>query len=517
MAIKSKNRLELCLAASAAFLSLAVLLSSLRAESIASVAMERIYNGGELSFSNYFSGLGGCNICGNLMWASGIFALAVTWFGKGSGLHLFGIFRWPPELGIAGILLLVIFDDPLSSLLGNMVRGGSLAMLLLLLVLTGASLWCWLLMTPLLFKELRNDAIEGSLCHKYCWNAVLWLKEKLNQLEIYILDRMSTKVLLGIYIVGTLILLAQGGIPWVILPTLCYFVIRQSLIHHRQGYKAIYNAVSQISQGNMDVDIPQGLGPYEPLREATLKIRDGFQTAIDQERKSQQMRTDLITNVSHDLRTPLTAIITYVDILKNADLPESEQQKCIDVLAMKSARLKSLIDDLFEISKASSNNINVESEPMDFCGFLRQYRRESENRTSASGLSFRFSIPNEPIIVSLDGQLTYRVVENLVSNAIKYSAPDSRVYVNLQRTGDYARLEMKNVSKNELNFDPGEITERFIRGDLSRNTEGSGLGLAIAKSFVELQGGTFRVEIDGDLFKAIILMPAAPLALSSPA
>lgn len=515
MAIKLKSRLELCLAASAVFLGLAVLLSSLRAESIASVAMERIYNGGELSFDSYFSGLGGCNICGDLMWASGIFALAATWFGKDSGLHLLGIFQRKPELGLAGVLLLWLFDGAMTGMLANMVRSSDLSTILFLLIVTGLALWCWLLVTPLAFKSLRQEALRGSLLEKYGGKAFDWLKQQLDRLECYIVERMSTKLLLGIYGVLALVLLSQRGVPELVLLTLCYVILRQALLHHRRGYDAIFNAVSQMAQGNMDVDIPQGLGTYEPLREATLQIRDGFQTALEQERNSQQMRTELITNVSHDLRTPLTAIITYVDILKNADLPESEKQKCVDVLAMKSARLKSLIDDLFEISKASSNSISVEPEPVDICGFMRQYQLESEDRTADSGLDFRFDIPEGPIIANIDGQLTYRVVENLMSNAIKYSAPDSRVYIKLERSGDYARLEMKNVSKNELNFDPSEITERFIRGDLSRNTEGSGLGLAIAKSFVELQGGIFRVEIDGDLFKAIILLPTGELTGNS--
>ena len=219
------------------------------------------------------------------------------------------------------------------------------------------------------------------------------------------------------------------------------------------------------------------------------------------------MRTELITNVSHDLRTPLTAIITYIDILKDQDLPEEERARCVHVLDKKSARLKTLIDDLFEVSKASSNSIVMEPEEMDFVKFVRQYQVETEERLEGSGLDFRFRLPEMALPVYLDGQRTCRVLDNLTGNAIKYSATGSRVYVEVSQTGNQAKFVIKNISASELNFDPQEITERFIRGDLSRNTEGSGLGLAIVKSFVENQGGLFRIEIDGDLFKAIILWP----------
>jgi signal transduction histidine kinase len=174
---------------------------------------------------------------------------------------------------------------------------------------------------------------------------------------------------------------------------------------------------------------------------------------------------------------------------------------------MKSARLKTLIDDLFEVSKASTNNIAIELGKIDYVKFVRQYQVESEDRLKDSGVDFRFDLPAEELPVFLDGQRTYRIFENLTINAAKYSAPGSRVYVKVERCGEFVKTTMKNVSASELNFDPDEITERFIRGDLSRNTEGSGLGLAIAKSFTELQGGSFRIEIDGDLFKAIILWP----------
>ena len=277
-----------------------------------------------------------------------------------------------------------------------------------------------------------------------------------------------------------------------------------------RGYDTMMRLTGRMADGDLDIslDEPSGnLGIFDAMTENTHRIRDGLQKALEEERRSQNMRTELITNVSHDLRTPLTAIVTYVDILKHADLPEDERARCLEVLDMKSARLKTLIDDLFEVSKASTNNITMEPEEMDFVKFVRQYQVEAEERLEASGLGFRFDLPDDELPVSLDGQRTYRILENLTGNAIKYSAPGSRVYVKVERGGEYAKFTMKNVSAAELNFDPDEITERFIRGDLSRNAEGSGLGLAIVKSFTELQGGSFQIRIDGDLFKAIILWP----------
>ncbi|MDD7024368.1 MAG: ATP-binding protein, partial [Oscillospiraceae bacterium] len=171
-------------------------------------------------------------------------------------------------------------------------------------------------------------------------------------------------------------------------------------------------------------------------------------------------------------------------------------------------RLKVLIEDLFEISKATSNNVQLNISDVDIVNLIRQVRFEMEDKLSSSGLHFRWNLPKEKVILPLDSQKTYRVFENLLGNILKYAMKGSRVYIDLRRADSGSTvITMKNISATELNFDPKEITERFVRGDLSRNTEGSGLGLAIARSFVELQGGQLDIEIDGDLFKAIIVFP----------
>ena len=233
-------------------------------------------------------------------------------------------------------------------------------------------------------------------------------------------------------------------------------------------------------------------------------MQQGFEKAVVEEAKSQSMKTELITNVSHDLKTPLTAIITYVDLLKKEDTTEDERKVYIDTLDKKSQRLKVLIEDLFEVSKAQSGNVQMNFMDVDIVSLLKQVKSEMEDSLEASDLTFRWNLPEEKVMLSLDGQRTYRVFENLISNALKYSMPYSRVYVDVENEKDVVKVIFRNTSAQELDFDPERLTERFVRGDASRKSEGSGLGLAIAKSFVELQNGKFKIEVYGDLFKVIL-------------
>lgn len=228
---------------------------------------------------------------------------------------------------------------------------------------------------------------------------------------------------------------------------------------------------------------------------------------MDEEVKSQKMKTDLVTNVSHDLKTPLTAMITYIDLLKEKDLTEEERQTYIDILDKKSNRLKFLIEDLFEISKATSRNVTLNIVNVDIVNLMQQVKMELMDKIESSDLIFRWNLPEEKVILSLDGQKTYRVLENLLVNILKYAMPHTRVYIDIIPEEKQVRILMKNISASELNLNPNEITERFVRGDKSRNTEGSGLGLAIAKSFVELQNGKMNVSTDADLFTVEIIFP----------
>lgn len=215
------------------------------------------------------------------------------------------------------------------------------------------------------------------------------------------------------------------------------------------------------------------------------------------------MKSELITNVSHDLKTPLTSIINYIDLLKEENITDDKRERYIEVLDMKAKRLKILIEDLFEASKAVSGNMNFTKEDLNIVSLLRQVIGELEEKINHSQLDIITKWPEEKVILYLDGRKTFRVYENLLNNIIKYSMKNSRVYIDVINNEDEVIIILKNISAYQIDFSSEEIVERFKRGDKARSTEGSGLGLSIAKSIVELQGGEFNIEIDGDLFKVI--------------
>ena len=265
----------------------------------------------------------------------------------------------------------------------------------------------------------------------------------------------------------------------------------------------------KIVEGNYDMEI-EVKGP-RIVKEITANIKnieDGFSKAVNDAIKSEKLKGELITNVSHDLKTPLTSIISYVDLLKNENLKEEDRIKYINVLDRKAQRLKVLIEDLFEASKAASGSIELQKENIDVTSLLRQTLGEFQEKISASSLEFINKWPEEKAELYLDGKKTWRVFENLISNIIKYSMKNSRVYIDVIKNIDNVQIVMKNISVYQLDFTEEEVIERFKRGDKSRNTEGSGLGLSIAKSLTNLQGGTFKIEIDGDLFKVILTFPS---------
>lgn len=270
---------------------------------------------------------------------------------------------------------------------------------------------------------------------------------------------------------------------------------------------ALNAASSQLAKGDFDLNLPEDMGILSSFANNLKNIKEGFKVAVEQELKSQNMKTQLITNVSHDLKTPLTSIITYVDLLKKEDLDPDTRREYIDILDKKSKRLQVLIDDLFEASRASTGNIELSPEELDIVALLRQTLGEMEEKINESSLTLRVNLPEHKIICNLDGARTFRVFENVLGNILKYSMPNSRVYIDALEDEKSVSLTFKNISAYEMNFHPSEITERLVRGDRARHTEGSGLGLAIAKSLVELQGGSLHIDIDGDLFKLTITFP----------
>lgn len=320
----------------------------------------------------------------------------------------------------------------------------------------------------------------------------------------------SVKTIVKLVILNFIVLAAVSilwffGIFALVVYSVVLFILLENYYRKIQfHYKALLRGVSRIAEGDLDAEITEDLGVFEPIKGELGKVRTGFKKAVEDEVRSQRMKTELITNVSHDLKTPLTAITTYVELLKKEDITEEERRSYIEILEKKSLRLKVLVEDLFEVSKATSNNITIEKMDVDVVNLLKQVSVEHTDKFAQMELDVRWNVPDEKVILQLDNQKTYRIFENLFVNIQKYAMPCSRVYIDVQKADGCAEIVIRNMSAAELNVRPEELTERFVRGDASRNTEGSGLGLAIAKSFTEAQGGTFSVDVDGDLFKVII-------------
>lgn len=286
---------------------------------------------------------------------------------------------------------------------------------------------------------------------------------------------------------------------------LCFIITFVLLIIKVSFIDKIIKGTDEISKGNLDyIIMNRGTGNLSRLLNNINNMKAGISKALESQLKSDRLKSELITNVSHDLKTPLTSIINYVDLLKKDDLSKEEIQTYVSVLDRKTQRLKVLIEDLFEASKMASGSVELNLEEIDIAQLLRQALAEFDEKIKQSGLIFKVNIPAHKVFAELDGKKTWRVFENLIGNILKYSQPSTRVYIELLEAQGYINIIMKNISSYEMDFKVDEIFERFKRGDTSRATEGSGLGLAIAKSIVDLQGGRLYVEIDGDLFKAII-------------
>lgn len=271
----------------------------------------------------------------------------------------------------------------------------------------------------------------------------------------------------------------------------------------------IMGAAKEISIGNLDYSLDNSKISiaFLSFAEDIRSIQGGLKKAVADAVKGERMKTDLITNVSHDLKTPLTSIITYVDLLKKEDLSNEKADEYVTILEEKSGRLKKLIEDLVEASKASSGNLAVKAERVDLHELILQACGEYEEKIKKAELDIRINTSEKNTLVSADGKYLWRIVENLISNVLKYSMPDSRVYINITKSDSYGMLTIKNISAFPLDISPEQLTERFVRGDASRTTEGSGLGLSIAQSLTAIQGGRFKIEIDGDLFKVTVEIP----------
>ena len=273
--------------------------------------------------------------------------------------------------------------------------------------------------------------------------------------------------------------------------------------------RALQKGGEKLSQGDFSstIDTRYLIGDFKRYGQELNDVQGGLEQAVQEQMKAEHLKTELITNVSHDIKTPLTSIVNYVDLLKKEDMPSPAAREYIAVLDRQSHRLKKLTEDLVEASKASSGALNVELQPTDVNVLLSQIEGEYQERLAACHLTLVTQPPAPGTMIQADSRLLSRVMDNLVSNVCKYAMENTRVYVTAAVRDGQAVISFKNVSRDELNISPDELMERFVRGDASRHSEGSGLGLSIARSLVQLQGGTFALSIDADLFRADIVFP----------
>lgn len=287
----------------------------------------------------------------------------------------------------------------------------------------------------------------------------------------------------------------------IVLTTYLYHIVSNKFKY----IEYISDGIKEVESGNLSYKLDvNGFDEISQIANSVNNISNGFELALEEQVKSEKMKTELITNVSHDLKTPLTSIVNYVDILKNNDLDKDTMKDYINILDKKSHRLKTLIEDIFEASKLSSGDVEFNIEKTDIKELLIQSIVELDDKIEKSMLDFNVDVPDGCVFTLVDGNKTWRVFENLIGNILKYSLCKSRVYIDMVIEDNDILIIFKNISNHKLNVKPDELLERFRRGDVSRNTDGSGLGLSIAQNIVHLQNGTMNIDIDGDLFKVIL-------------
>lgn len=348
----------------------------------------------------------------------------------------------------------------------------------------------------------KEDSLIGSICGN--------VKRRFQKLsEVDLSDKTDTVllkyVLIQMVIVGVIACFWSFGIVLSVLySVLLFFYIRKKLKKVQKDYQVLLKEAHQLADGRFDEEIIQDVGIFNALGEEFKNVRTGFEKAVCEEMKSQNMKTELISNVSHDLKTPLTGIKNYAELLGQNNVSEQDKQVYLENLQHYIDRLNNLIEDLFEVSKVNSGNIELNPVELNVVALIQQAQAETEDLLKQKNLTVILDAPENGIVQALDGDKTYRIFENLFTNIAKYTLPGTRVYVSATAQPEYTEIVFKNISEAQMNFTPEEIVERFVRGDKSRHESGSGIGLAIVKSFTEVQNGTFSIEIDGDLFKAVV-------------
>lgn len=356
------------------------------------------------------------------------------------------------------------------------------------------------------WRFLREDTLVGSM--------VSGIHRHIDSLADIDLKDDATRcllkfMLLQIAIMIVLCLFWWFGMFLAILYGFALFMwLKQKLNSIQSDYEILLKQSQELKEGNFQTELPADVGIFNALKDEFSEIRTGFEKAVQEETKSQNMKTELISNVSHDLKTPLTGIRNYVELLQQEGISEEQRKEYVSMLDQYARRLHILMEDLFEVSKANSGNIQLDMVELDIIALVEQVQAECSELLQERQLEVVWNRHDlKQVSVMLDGNKAFRIFENLFINIHHYALAHTRVYIDIRQVKDQVRIECKNISKEPLNFDADDIVDRFVRGDKSRHDGGSGLGLAIAKSFTEAMKGSFRIETDGDLFKAIIEFP----------
>lgn len=452
----------------------------------------------------------------------GVYLLLISWKILAKTQFFKTILSWKAEFNIFffGTLTILVISVCMyimgvtinDILLPAMVRYG----------LPAAGVWVNIINFCLFFLSLFFIGIDiyyvkYSLCSGFVrflkedtWigNRIVELYAGIKDLSNYDLDqKIKNLILKGVLLNTALMFLC--ALFWGWLFVLIYGVVSYIFLLHQaqrivKEYDKLLVRLDRIAQGDFKVDDQYQTSILPSLQEKLDTVQEDFEEAVKERVRSQNLRTELITNVSHDLKTPLTGIKSYLELLNDSQLSAEDKEEYLIRLNQYTDRLSKLIEDLFEVSKANSGNIQLETQNVDIVSLVEQVLVENETMLEKKGLSPVIRKPEEPILCLLDGDKTVRIFENLLSNVAKYALENTRVFVTMEKNQDTVDIMIQNISKTPLDFDPHDITERFVRADQSRHEEGSGLGLAIVKSFCEIQNGSFTVQLDGDVFKAIV-------------
>lgn len=452
----------------------------------------------------------------------GLYIFLVSWKALANTQLLKTILSWKAEFNIFFFGLMTILVTSICIYIMGVTINDILLPAMVRYGLPAAGVWVNVINFCLLFLSFFFFGIDiyyvkYSLCSGFIrflkedtWtgNRIMELYVGIKDLSNYDLNqRIKNLILKGVLLNTALMFLCALFWGWLLV--LIYGVISYIfLIHQAQRvvkeYDKLLVRLDRIAQGNFEVDPQYQTTILPSLQEKLDTVQDDFEEAIKERIRSQNLKTELITNVSHDLKTPLTGIKNYLELLNDPNLNQEDKEEYLIRLNQYTDRLSKLIEDLFEVSKANSGNINLERQNIDIISLVEQVLVENETILEKKDLTPVLRKQDESITCLLDGDKTVRIFENLFSNVAKYALEHTRIFIVIERNENEVEITIQNISKTPLDFDPQDITERFVRADQSRHEEGSGLGLAIVKSFCEIQNGSFTVQLDGDVFKAIV-------------